>query len=52
MDEYGLARMWLMADVSGRPVRDMPRLSSMDGVKVPGLGQQRDDAWKAVPKMR
>ena len=35
MDEYRMARMVLMAEVSGRRVREKPRLGWMDGVKVP-----------------
>ena len=34
MDEYRMARRVLMADVSGRLVRERPRLGRMDGVKV------------------
>ena len=34
MDEYSVARRVLMAEVSGRRVRERPRLGWMDGVKV------------------
>ena len=34
MDNYRLARMVLMAEVSGGRVRGRPRLGWMDGVKV------------------
>ena len=34
MDEYRMARMVLMAEVSGERVRGRPRLGWMDGVKV------------------
>ena len=34
MDEYCMARKVLMADLSGRRVRDRPRLGWMDGVKI------------------
>ena len=34
MDEYGMARRVLMAEVSGGLVRGRPRLGWMDGVKV------------------
>ena len=34
MDEYCLARMVLMVEVSGGRVRGRPRLGCMDGVKV------------------
>ena len=34
MDEYGIARRVLMAEVSGGRVRGRPRLGWMDGVKV------------------
>ena len=40
MDEYRMARMVLMAGVSGRRVRGRPRLGWMDGVKV-ALGNRR-----------
>ena len=39
MDEYRMARMVLMAEVSGGRVRGSPRLGWMDGVKV-GLGNR------------
>ena len=39
MDEYRMARMVLMAEVSGERARERPRLGWMDG----GLGQQRND---------
>ena len=34
MDEYRMARMVLMVEVSGERVRGRPRLGWMDGVKV------------------
>ena len=34
MDKYRMARMMLMAEVSGGRVRERPSLGSMDGVKV------------------
>ena len=34
MDDYRMARMVLMAEVSGGRVRERPRLGWMDGVKV------------------
>ena len=34
MDEYRIAKMGLIAEVSGRWVRGRPRLGWMDGVKV------------------
>ena len=34
MDDYRMARMVLMAEVSGGRVRGRPRLGGMDGVKV------------------
>ena len=34
MDEYRMARRVLMAEVSGRRVRGIPRLGWMDGVRV------------------
>ena len=34
MDEYRMARMVLMAEVSGGRVRGIPRLGWMDGMKV------------------
>ena len=40
-DDYPMARMVLMADVSGGRVRGRPRLGWMDGVRW--LGQQMDD---------
>ena len=34
VDEYGMARRVLMAEVSGGRVRGRPKLGWMDGVKV------------------
>ena len=39
MDEYRMARRVLMAEVSGRRVRERPRLGWIDGVKV-ALGKR------------
>ena len=43
IDEYRLARMVLMAEVSGGLVRERPRLGWMDGWCEGGLRQQRND---------
>ena len=43
MDEYRMARRVLMAEVSEGRVRGRPRFSWMDGVKLGGLRQQRND---------
>ena len=34
MEEYGMARSMVMAEVGGGPVRGRPRLGRIDGVKV------------------
>ena len=62
MDEYRMARMVLMAEVSGGRVRGRPWLGWMDGVKVPlgtrgiTLGAARQCAkdqkeWRALVHM-
>ena len=43
MNYYRMARRVLMAEVSGGRVRGRPRLGWMEGVKVRGLRQQRND---------
>ena len=46
MDEYRMARMVLMAEVSGGRVRGRPRLGWIDGVKVAigNRGMKLEDA--------
>ena len=44
MDDYRMARRVLMAEVSGGRVRARPRLGWIDGVKLGGLREQRNDA--------
>ena len=48
MDEYRMARMVLMAEVSGGRVRGRPRLGWMNGVKV-ALGN-REMTVEAAPQ--
>ena len=51
MDEYRMARMVFVTEVSGGRVRGRPRLGLMDNAIKCRLGQQRNDA-KGCASMR
>ena len=58
MDEYHMARIVLMVEVSGGKVRGRPRSGWMDGVNVAfgnrndgGLCVTRSEEWKALVHM-
>ena len=53
MDEYRMARRVLMAEVSGRRVRERPKLGWMDGVMVEAARQCAKDRkkWRALVHM-
>ena len=47
MVEYCMARRGLMVEVSGVQVQGRPKFGWIDGLKVGGLGQQRNDGEAA-----
>ena len=52
MDDYRMASRMMMAEVSVGLVRGRLRLGWMDGVKVCGLWQQRNDSGGSVKEWR